>query len=101
MIHALIERNGRTLLIIGLEEEEMRQLRQGGPIVIDGTENGMECSVDTLVLSGPTAEHITRRLAGMGITLALSPEQVAAARPEPNKPVVFDTRKKKRRAPKG
>lgn len=96
MIRALTRRNGRTLLVLGLEGENIRRLRAGDPIFLDGTAHGMGCPIDVFIAAGETAADIVRALEAHGFDPPISADAAAAAKPTPDHPVVIDLRGKPR-----
>ncbi len=90
----LTENNGRLLLVLGLDGENMRRLQAGDPILVDGNAYGLGYPGDVLIVAGGTSADVVRGLQAIGLEPPITPDAAAALRPTPGNPVIVDIRKK-------
>ena len=70
MLRALVRaKNGRTVLILGLNRDIVAQLQAGSTVVVDGTASDLPLSINVIFLYGATIEDIVADLRSAGITL--------------------------------
>lgn len=67
MIRAVFSRGDgkRKLLLIGLSEENVRRLRDGKPVLLEGEEIGLD--VDVCVCHGETEQALMGELRAIGL----------------------------------
>lgn len=81
MIRAVTTKaDGTKLLILGLEEENVRRLRAGKPVFVEGAPLGVQA--DVILLYGKTSRDIIRELKKAGVTMPDIPQVGLPKRPE-------------------
>lgn len=68
MIRARFKRDGRDVLLLGLDDENVRRLTAGQPIFVDGTKN-LLAPVDVLIMHGRTLDDVLAELRAAGVEM--------------------------------
>ncbi len=66
-------KSGRTLLVLGIDAENVRRLTAGRPIYVDGTAHGLAVSGDVMILYGETLDDVVRELESAGVAMPPAP----------------------------
>ena len=68
MIRARFKRNGRDVVLLGLDEENIRRLTAGQPIFVDG-QYKLGVPVDFTIVYGTTLQDVINQLQEAGFEL--------------------------------
>jgi hypothetical protein len=62
----MLKARSGNLVVFGLSEENVKRLKEGKPLLIDGSQVGIE-GVDILIMHGETELHIRDELIEKGV----------------------------------
>lgn len=62
-----IQANGRVLLLLGVDRENITRLTAGQPIFVDGDKHGLDLDFDVGVLFGETLQDVINELGEAGV----------------------------------
>lgn len=80
MIRAVVTRsNGRRVLVLGIDDVNVKRLTEGQPIHVDGLLEGLNFEV--IILYGSTLQDIVEDLRKTGLEVPDAPKNVERGRP--------------------
>jgi hypothetical protein len=82
------KKDGSKLLLLGLEDENIRRLKEGQPISVQGEPLGLP-GIEVVLLHGPTAQDIVAKFEAAGIQMPPGPIPA----PTPTHPVILRRKK--------